>query len=272
MAIRVVTLVVDLDNTLFDWLTDWYAPFIAARDQVVSWLGDEKSADQAIRRIHRESGTTECEHLLQSIKAGGSLPFAEAIEQPVIQASAALSLYPGVLNALKRVRSLGANVYVCTESMRRHAVPRIHRSGLDGIVNAVFCRADGPLPVSVGTPDARLERTEVHVLPSNRSKPDPEILLHVLRTANAPAATAVYVGDSLARDIKMADAAGIRGIYAKYGDTSGRAEMDCLRRISHWSDEEIAAAGTGERPKDGMLALVHGFDEIFDHLRFEGDA
>ncbi|WP_156898637.1 HAD hydrolase-like protein [Bradyrhizobium erythrophlei] len=49
-----------------------------------------------------------------------------------------------------------------------------------------------------------------------------------------------YIGDSLAKDVKMARAAGCFAIWAKYGVSKDEDMYAKLVKISHWSEDDIA--------------------------------
>jgi phosphoglycolate phosphatase len=50
---------------------------------------------------------------------------------------------------------------------------------------------------------------------------------------------AIYVGDSLVKDIAMAQEAGVTDVFARYGVMQHREEYELLRRVSHWTDADI---------------------------------
>jgi len=70
-------------------------------------------------------------------------------------------------------------------------------------------------------------------------KPDPEVLLRITRDFSVDFRKTVYIGDSLMKDVHMAQSAGAIDVYARYGDTRDSAAYALLREVSHWSDEEI---------------------------------
>jgi FMN phosphatase YigB (HAD superfamily) len=261
---RVSTLILDLDNTLFDWLEMWHERFVVLRNTLIGELRDEANVDREIRRIHQKHGTSEYEFLLEEIL--GRRPFAT-----VVPASNELhwSLYPSVLDSLRRIKGRGSKIVGCTESMERYTIQRLARLELDGVIDIVFCKPDHisySMPAS--KPSMPLLHTLVEQLQRGKSKPDPEILLDVMHRVRADAATTAYVGDSWARDIKMAQAAGVLGLHARYGDTTGRPEFNLLKRVSHWSDSEVEMAETSAAGVEDPLVLGDRFDEIFDSLDF----
>ena len=72
-----------------------------------------------------------------------------------------------------------------------------------------------------------------------RGKPDPEVFAHALRLAEADAADAVMVGDSVERDVAGARAAGLRAVWLRRGVDGPPAsgawaqcdDLSCLPRL-----------------------------------------
>lgn len=53
-------------------------------------------------------------------------------------------------------------------------------------------------------------------------------------------AEVAYLGDSLMKDIAMAQGAGVLDVHAAYGQAQNRPEYDLLRRVTHWTDADVA--------------------------------
>lgn len=65
------------------------------------------------------------------------------------------------------------------------------------------------------------------------------MLLSILDDLNLTATDAVYIGDSLMKDIAMAQAAGVADVHAHYGEVQTEPGYDLLRRVTHWSSEDV---------------------------------
>jgi phosphoglycolate phosphatase-like HAD superfamily hydrolase len=267
----VTTLILDLDNTLYDWLRIWFATFSVLRGEIVARMGDEAAADCAIRRVHQAHGTSEYRFLFEALFAGSG-PTKAQLSAETEQAACPDGLYPGVLTSLREIRAHGTRIVGCTESMEQYSTERILRFGLDGMIDVLFCNRDHPDPESLLTPDKIrpcLSKTEVRHISQGRFKPDPDILREILKFVDAAPTQTAYVGDSIARDMTMARDAGIIGIHARYGDTFGREEIELLKRVSHWTDENVSReVGCANVSVNDSLALHSGFREIFKHLTF----
>jgi phosphoglycolate phosphatase-like HAD superfamily hydrolase len=268
----VTTLILDFDNTLFDWLRIWYGTFSVLRAEIVARMGDEMAADNAIRRVHQSNRTSEYRYLFEALFEGSDRGTRPPTRTVARRATRLDGLYPEVISSLQEIRKHGTRIVVCTESMERYSTERIFEFGLDGVIDVLFCNRDHPdrlnLPASE-TVRVHLSKTEVRHISEGRSKPDPEILREILKFLGAPAAQTAYVGDSIARDMRMAQEAGVTGLHARYGDTVGRDEFELLKRVSHWTDDDVRRENLGSHAffEDGAT-LDTGFRDIFRYLTF----
>ncbi len=72
------------------------------------------------------------------------------------------------------------------------------------------------------------------------------------------------------KDIKMAQNAGIIDVYAKYGVATNTNAYEVLRRVTHWTKEDV------EREKkilsEGVVyptyTLDNSIDQLFDYFEF----
>jgi FMN phosphatase YigB (HAD superfamily) len=278
---KIDTLIVDLDNTLFDWLGLWHGSFLITYREIRELFGDVE-ADTAIRRIHREQRTSEYRFLVDELFASRPLEAARMrgriellLRESGIRDSA--EPYKGVPESLSKIRSAGTKIVACTESMEFYSVRRLRALGLDGWIDDLFCNVDHPLSVEQSSKNladlvpARWS-TRIHHIEKGLSKPDPRVLSEVLDTAGCARERAAYVGDSLARDVAMAREVGVTDIHAKYGETSNRSEFELLSRVSHWTDADIqreSVALAKARCLEPSITLRSSFTEIFDFIQFE---
>ena len=62
------TLIVDLDNTLFDWFAVWYASFRPIYDEMIAVSGaSAEEVEASIRAIHQARRTSEYTFLLEEV-------------------------------------------------------------------------------------------------------------------------------------------------------------------------------------------------------------
>jgi phosphoglycolate phosphatase len=278
-------LISDLDNTLFDWLGMWYRAFEVLLCELETLTGFGRDALLTeVRRIHQKNGTSEYRFLIREFGSlGGQQRVAAECYRPAIEKYLSTrdrnySLYLSVAETLLAIRNSGCAVVGYTESLRYYALRAIHRLGLDGLLNAVYSFPDHPLPEGITAEEMRTHGGhETHLsktysrdaLPSRR-KPDPEILSLIMEDFSALPSRTVYVGDSLMKDVLMAQEAGVIDVYAKYGDTRDSAAYELLRRVSHWTESDIEKEKSVYSNREVRPShQITSFNELLQMFHFE---
>ncbi|MCZ7854726.1 HAD family hydrolase [Agrobacterium salinitolerans] len=283
------TLILDLDNTLFDWFAVWYASFEPIYREIIKQTDRAEAEIQAdIRNLHRIRRTSEYTFLLEEIEALADLrqrgdiraAFREAIELSRQGRDLNLKLYPSVLRSLWRIKGQGTKIVAYTESMAFYSAYRLKRFGLDGVIDIMFSPEDHDMPSGVSVDSMRrlpeefyeLQVTESRHTPPGELKPNPRVLLDIIKAVGATVDRCAYVGDSLFKDVAMARDVGVFDIHAKYGESQRRPEYDLLRQVSHWTEEDVQREkAIFEKGHDfePSAVLTDSFAEIFIHCDFE---
>jgi len=282
------TLIVDLDNTIFDWFAVWYASFEPIYKEIIRVTGqpvDKIEAD--IRDIHHARRTSEYTFLIEEVevlkdlrKAGDIRAcFQDAIDAARRGRDQTLKLYPSVIRCLWDVKKKGTQIVAYTESMGFYSAYRLKRFGLDGVIDVLFSPEDHDVPTGVSVDKLRrlpdefyeLQVTEIRHTPPGELKPNPRVLLDIIQAVGAKASRCAYVGDSLFKDVAMARDVDVFDIHAKYGESQRRPEYSLLQRVSHWTEadvqreREIIAKGHNFEPS---AILKETFAEIFIYCDF----
>jgi phosphoglycolate phosphatase len=280
-------LIVDVDNTLFDWVHVWYAAFSAMFDELVRLSGiTPERLLPAIRAVHQKVGTSEYAFLIGGVPmlapAAGSVPlldyYAPAVAAYRAARQQALEFYPGVEPFLEELRKHGTLVVCYTESLAYYTQYRFRKLGLDSLVDYLYSPADHPLPEGVSREEIRyyspehyqLEHTVHRVTPAGEMKPNPMILRSILADLDISAGQAIYVGDNLHKDVWMAQQAGVLDAHAAYGAKHDSKEYALLRQVSHWTEADVAR----ERQLDteGGVApsiTLQRLGDLTEHVEFE---
>lgn len=188
----------DLDGTLLDSAPDLAAAVDAmlerlgrapaGLDKVRLWIGN------GARVLVRRALADDMQHDAVDDAAADS---ALALFMAFYGGSHALTrVYPGVLDSLALLRTLGVRLAVITNKPERFVAPLLADMGL------------GDFDWIVGG----------DTLP--QQKPDPAGLLWVMRQAGVVAGQALFIGDSR-NDIRAARAAGVRCVALSYGYNHG---------------------------------------------------
>lgn len=284
-------LVTDLDNTLWDWFAAWYASFSSMLQVLVEDSGVPRDVlEDEMRDLHRKYGTTEYSNLLSEVPslieaAEGVEPwraYPRAVDALRRERRSNTRLYPSVRDSLLRIKAAGIPVIAYTESLAYWTIWRIKKTGLDGVIDVLYSAPDHDLPRGQSFEEMRMpSRPDSHYalqnarhehVPRGVTKPDAEVLLSILAAQGAEPSEAVYIGDSLMKDIAMAQAAGVTDVHAKYGEVLGEPGYDLLRRVTHWSDQDVAreralASSAQVRPSH---TCVHQFAEVLPVLGLDG--
>ena len=282
-------LVTDLDNTLWDWFTIWYESFRALLDGVSRTSGIPTATLEAeIRQVHQRRGTSEYSYLLQELPSlrrlhpnGDVLDvYGEDIHAYRSARKRNTQLYPGVLGALTAIRAAGVPVVGYTESLSFHSSRRIRDLGLDGVIDVLYSSPDHDFPDGVSPEDLRSEppesydlRETVHrYVPRGHLKPDPMILSSIMAMMDVEPQRTVYVGDSLMKDVAMAQAVGAIDVLAAYGAADHQDGYELLRRVSHWTEEDVRREQeiNAAPPLSPSYILKQRFDELLGFFNFHG--
>lgn len=281
-------LVVDLDDTLWTWFDAWHQSFSVFLAQLVELSGlSEPELIAAIQPLHRKRGTTEYSWLIDELDLlENAVPegmsrrdyYDPAVHAQNSARKATTVLYPGVRETLERLQAIGTTVVGYTESLAFWTRWRIERTGLDGLLAELYSSEDHDSPAGVVPRDRRHNPTSDYVLektihkhvPAGETKPNPVILQQIIDEHGVTSAETVYVGDSLMKDVKMAQAVGAIDVLAAYGVRKNDDRYKLLQLVSHWDDATIAREmdeRKGVQPTP-TLTLRHSLDEIFDHVTF----
>ena len=99
-------------------------------------------------------------------------------------------------------------------------------------------------------------------LPEGVIKPNPEVLLDIIREINRVPGECIYLGDSLMKDIAMAQDAGVADVYAEYGAVQHKEEYELLRKVSHWTDDDVKREQATSRRTVKPSHTISNFSEI----------
>jgi len=250
---RVDLAIFDLDNTLYDWYSAFIPAFYGMVDEAVAILKcDREELLDQLRDVHVRNHDVEHPYSLfetpiaQSLLRHISRDELWKLLDPAFHAfnrirKQRLTLYPDTLETLDALKRQKIKLVAFTDSKYFAALGRVERLGLADHFLKIYCRersvTDSPSPRN----DRYLRFSGmVEELPPNELKPSPEVLRDIAQRESVPITSAVYVGDSIAKDMLMAQRAGCFSVWAKFGAHVDNEMYDSLVRISHWSAADVA--------------------------------
>jgi len=280
----IALLVVDLDNTLYDWVSFFTPAFYAMVETAAAILGvDEERLLDDLQAVHRHHGDTEHPFaLLETTIVGERLRHMTVRERRAALDDAfhafnharnrTLALYPSVEPTLRHISSRGTTIVAHTEASVGNALFRLRKLKVDD----TFAKLYAPAHLQESHPDlAQLPeetlRARVRMLRRDERKPDPRVIADIRADFGAAAEQTLYVGDSIARDIGMARAAGVWSAWAKYGTQYDAQWWPKLVRVTHWTDDDVLRARrTDERFGSAVpdFTLDREFGQLLDVADF----
>lgn len=268
-------LILDLDNTLYDWVTYYGKSFRAMLDKLVRLSGISK--EQLIlefREIHQKYQSSEYAFSIQKLPSLHEKHFnltEEEIRKKYWDAVIAFRnerkkhfvLYPEVRKTLRRLSEGGVTIIGHSDAMDYYALRRLQRLKLEHFFKCLYAVKEHEIP---GYANNELKlysniEMEVRTLPQKFHKPNPIVLNRILDDWDISKDLAVYVGDSLQRDIAMANQVGIFSVWAHYGTLFDKKDFELLVAITHWTKDDVnRELDKGEEIVPSML--IHNFSEI----------
>jgi len=236
-----------------------------------------------IKTVHQRHKTSEYVFLIQelpSLVARHPVDRLTAIYSNAIRCyregrSKSMALYPGVEETLRRVREKGTLVIGYTESMAFYTNYRVRHLGLDLLMDYVYSPEDHDIPPNVDLEKLRLYPKQSYELthaqhrytPKAQLKPSSTVLKKILNDLRVAIPDCIYVGDSLMKDVSMANEVGVTSVHAAYGEAHERKQYELLKEVTHWSDEDVMREKT-YKPGIASYSLKHSFSELLDIFDF----
>ena len=283
-------LVLDLDNTLFDWFRIWHASFSAMLTTVATKSGvhlDRLKDD--FSRVHQHHRTSEYAFSLSELPSLLALHpneniatvYKDAIDAFRAARRANMALYPTVADTLSRLKGTGVLLVAYTESLEFYTRYRLIKLGLDETLDYLYSPPDHALPANMTPEQLRhypsshyeLRHTKQRNTPRGELKPNPHLLKKIIEEVGGRVETTAYVGDSKMKDIAMANSAGVTSVWAKYGASPPADQYKLLQDVTHWTKDDVdreaaIKAGTAGADLVPQFTLEKNFDELMSHFDF----
>ncbi len=289
-------IVLDVDNTLFDWV-NYYTPAmegLLARVSEVTGIDVAQLTAEA-KTVFSDLGSIEHPFLIQRLPS--VLKHYDQDEQKILSevvapgrdafletASKYLSAYPTVIEGLEALKNkIGAPVVALTDAPRYVAMWKMNKLNMLSYFDSVYGLAD-PTPPKTKCGNKLLVDTEIakkhltgysfgfkghfRVLPNHFEKPNPEGFKMILDQYKVKdPKNVVWVGDNLKKDMLLGNKLGVQSFWAKYGVLE---DAGLYARLAKFSPEENIAkhssTDTVYSKADLKYKTLNRFVELMDYL------
>jgi phosphoglycolate phosphatase len=247
-------IVTDLDNTLYDWVSFYAQSFDAMLTELEVILNvPRKELIQDFKKVHVKHGNSEYPFAaleLDCVKRRFPNLTIDEINEKLDQAFHAfnstrkrsLVCYPDVHDTLSKLKAMGVVIVGHTEAPIRNAIFRLEKLDLIKYMKHLYSPQDRYHEDLNESSKRWIESYGdfIFKLDEKERKPNPSLLLDICFREGIDPKDVVYVGDSLVKDIAMANKAGIDSVFASYGKQHEKKYWDILVSITHWSESDVA--------------------------------
>ncbi len=246
-------IVTDLDNTLYDWVSFFSPSFDAMVQELQDLIEvDRQTLLDEFKSVHQRYGNSEQPYAILELPSvrqafGGATEseLVQKLQSPISAFDEArtklLHLYDSVEETLSDLQNHGHVVVGHTEAILINSYYRMTKLDITKFFTRLYT-LEGQWedhPASDGKRKLAPPPDFVETIPQTERKPNPDLLRDICNREGFSVDEAIYVGDSLTRDISMAKSAGVLAVWARYGTYFDRTHWDTLVSVTHWTDEDV---------------------------------
>lgn len=241
-------LILDMDNTLYDWSGAYVAAMKSQVDYLTSVLNRKESTIlKYFQTVHKKYGSVEIPKAVNELKIWEISSLSEE-DQHQIQETAwqiflkafdtNLHLYPGVRETLQWAKTQQILIFGFSDSFAYWVNRRLEVLGIHVCFERVF--AQNNLAISLCDPAGKSNLLEI-IIPMDASdlKPNTSVIECIAHQYRLSKSQIYMVGDDLAKDIRAAQAGGIHDIWAKYGGHSKADDRRILSAVTPWTRDYL---------------------------------
>lgn len=239
-------LITDLDDTLYSWIGFFIPAFYGMVEELSRILKkDKEELLDEYKHIHQKKGSVEYPYatiyLPSVLSAYPNHSQKELLHEldPAFHKfnsirKKQLQLYPNVKETLNKVSEMGIKIVGYTDSAEENGFYRLQKLDIDDLFLRVYVSDS-----QYERPDHLPSSTKTQIV--HGKKPNPELVRQICKHESVTLNEAIYVGDSITKDIYMAKIAGVTSVLCKY-PCDAQTTVDLylkLVAISHWTEEDF---------------------------------
>lgn len=262
-------LILDLDNTLYNWIDAFAESFRKQVFFLSQSLGVEKKVIlRDFKSVFKRYNSVEVPNAVYQLPTWSTCKLNEKESKYIQDTSLNLllrswekniKLFPKVEETLNWARELDFLIFAYSDAFAFWIDFRLSTLNIQKYFDNIFAMTDGSISDSDLVINSRRKCQITSVKPSEM-KPNTLILDQILTKYKIKKEHAYFVGDSITKDIYTARQAGVCDIWAKYGLNYNRENGHLLSYVTPW---EKGVGGINElNEKTIPTYTIQRFDEI----------
>ena len=246
-------LITDLDNTLYDWVSFFAQSFEAMLEHTILLTEIERQVLLSdFKKVHQYHSNTEYPfsiYEVESIQKHFKTENRKILEQKLDPAlhsfnskrKKVLKCYDGVVETMNRLSQKGVKIVAHTEAPIRNSLYRLEKLQIKDYFTCLYAPKDRFHDELDTATLAWLDTysDSIRLLSADQLKPNSSLLIDICDQEGVRVEEAVYIGDSIVKDISMANDAGISSVWAEYGKQHSKEYWDLLVSITHWTSDDV---------------------------------
>lgn len=241
-------LILDMDNTLYDWSSAYVAAMKSQVDYLASVLNRKESTIlKYFQTVYKKYGSVEVPRAVNELKIWEISSLSEE-DQHQIQEIAwhifletfdtNLHLYPGVRETLQWAKNQQILIFGFSDSFAYWIHRRLKVLDIRVCFERVF--AQNNFAISLCDPVEEPDLLKIMVpMATSDLKPNTAVIECIAHQYNLSKSQIYMVGDDLAKDIRAAQAGGIHDIWAKYGGRNKVEDRRILSAVTPWTRDYL---------------------------------
>lgn len=236
-------LITDLDDTLYNWIDFFIPSFYSMVNEVNIITGiDIDTLLNEYKNKHQEYGSVEYPYVtLQLPSIINKYPMcskdelknllSEAFHSFNSERKKRLKLFDGVFETLKKISDCGITIIGYTESSQENGFYRLKKLNIDSFFKHIYATNSSYNNDNDYYIDAKIKY-------ASSKKPNKEVLYEICKQEKCDVSEAIYIGDSLTKDVLMAIKAGMDSVWVNYPKEKNDY-YEKLVRISSWTEDDF---------------------------------
>lgn len=269
-------LILDLDNTVYNWVAGFLPSFRAMVHKLAAELrlGEEEILDD-FRQVYKRHGTVEYPRAVEELAVWEREHICSEEKQRIVELvrkvfsitlKRKLCLFPHVKNVLEWARNEGIVIIGLSDALERWVSFRLRNLGVEKYFSGLYTWHYEPW-----FDDREPAVSSIRVrfpLVSSELKPNEGVVNRVVSDFSLDREGTYMVGDSLAKDVTAAQAAGVNDVWARYGTHHSERNLDTLRHITPWAESEKSA----EKRARGQIVPTFVIDDFSELINLVGSS